>query len=178
MAEAPRSTTATILFTDMVGSTALRARLGEERADQLRRIHDSLLAGRVEANGGRVVKGQGDGIVAAFPAASDGLRAAVEMQQAVEAYNRRPDALAGISVRIGLSTGDVSWDAGDCFGTPVIEAAGLEAAARGGQILCSEFVRLMARGRGGHDFVKQEPLDLDGLASPLAAWEVRGHPVG
>ena len=70
------------MVTDMLASTALRARLGEERADALRRVHDSLLAERVEANGGRVHKGQADGVVAAFPAASDGLRAAVEIQQA------------------------------------------------------------------------------------------------
>jgi class 3 adenylate cyclase len=176
VSEPPRSTTATILVTDMVGSTALRARLGEERADALRRIHDALLAGRVEANGGQVVKGQGDGLVAAFPAASDGLRAAVEIQQAVAAYNRRPDALAAFAIRVGLSVGDVTWEAGDCSGTAVVEAAGFEAAAEGGQILCSDFVRVMARGRGSHDFVRRDPLELDGLAAPVPACEVRWTP--
>jgi len=170
--EPARSTTATVLFTDMVGSTSLRVRLGEERADQLRKIHDDLLTNRIAANGGQVLKGQGDGLVAAFPAASDALRAAVEMQRAVEAHNQRPDALAEIAIRIGLSVGDVSWKAGDCLGTPVVEAARLEAAAAGGQILCSDFVRLMARGRGGHDFVSLGLLDLPGLPAPLAASEV------
>lgn len=150
MAEAP--TTATIIFTDLVGSTALRARLGEERADDLRRIHDEMLTARIEAHGGRVVRPQGDGLMAAFPAASDALTAAVEMQQAIDRYNRSPDALAELSMRVGLSTGDVSWEGGECFGTPVVEAARLEAAAEGGQILCSDFVRMMARGRGGHEF--------------------------
>jgi class 3 adenylate cyclase len=168
-----RSTTATILVTDMVGSTSLRVRLGEERADELRRVHDGLLAARVEANGGRVLKGQGDGLVAAFPAASDGLRAAIEMQQAIAAHNRQPGALAQIAIRIGLSVGDVSWEGGDCLGAPVMEAARLEAAAEGGQILCSDFVRLMARGRGGHDFVTLGPLDLSGLPGRLPACEVR-----
>jgi len=106
-----------VLFTDMVGSTSLRVRLGEERADQLRKIHDDLLTNRIAANGGQVLKGQGDGLVAAFPAASDALRAAVEMQRAVEAHNQRPDALAEIAIRIGLSVGDVSWKAGDCLGS-------------------------------------------------------------
>src|SRR5438105_12842960 len=104
--------TATIVFTDMVGSTALRAQLGEEPADELRRVHDRLLVARIEANRGTVLKGQGDGFMAAFPAASNGLRAAVEMQQAVASYNRRYDALAQISIRIGLSVGDVSWEGG------------------------------------------------------------------
>ena len=160
----------------MVGSTSLRFRLGEERADALRRVHDELLTARIEANGGQVLKGQGDGLVAAFPAASDGLRAAIEIQQAITAHNCRPDALAEIAVRIGLSVGDVSWESGDCLGAPVVEAAHLEAAARSGQILCSEFVRLMARGRGGHEFVGLGPLDLSGLPGPLSACEVRWEP--
>src|SRR5439155_22973296 len=126
-----------VLFADMVGSTSLRVRLGEERADRLRKVHDDLLTEGIEAHGGQVLKGQGDGLVAAFPAASDGLRAAVEMQRAIAAHNQRPDALAELAIRIGLSVGDVSWEAGDCLGTPVLEAARLEAAADGGQILCS-----------------------------------------
>jgi class 3 adenylate cyclase len=176
VSEPPRSTTATILVTDMVASTALRARLGEEQADALRRIHDDLLAARVEANGGRVLKGQGDGVVAAFPAASDGLRAAVEIQQALAAYCQRPDAVAEFAIRIGLSVGDVAWEAGDCSGTAVIEAEGLEGAADGGQILCSDFVRIMARGRGGHDFLPRPSLELEGLPAPVPACEVQWSP--
>ena len=171
-----RSTTATIVVTDMVESTSLRVRLGEEQADELRRIHDGLLTDRVEANAGQVLKCQGDGLVAAFPAASDGLRAAVEMQQAIAAHNRSPEALAEIAIRIGVSVGDVSWEGGDCLGAPVTEAARLEAAAQSGQILCSDFVRLMARGRGGHDLVSLGPLELPGLPGPLSACEVRWTP--
>ena len=66
-----RASTATVVFTDLVGSTALRARLGEERADALQGIHDRILTARVEANGGEVLKRMGDGMVAVFPAASD-----------------------------------------------------------------------------------------------------------
>jgi class 3 adenylate cyclase/tetratricopeptide (TPR) repeat protein len=166
------STTATVVFTDLVGSTALRTRLGEEAADDLRRLHDALLTARVEAHGGRIIKGTGDGLVAAFGSASDALTAAVEIQQAIAAHNRRFDAVAALSVRIGLSTGDVAWERGDCFGAPMVEAARLEAAAEGGQILCSEFVRMMARGRGGHEFRPVGLLDLKGLPEPLAASEV------
>jgi len=100
----------------MVGSTSLRVRLGEEQADELRRIHDDLLTACVEANGGQVLKGQGDGLVAAFSAASDGLRAAIEMQQAIASHNRRPEALAELAIRIGLSVGDVSWEGETAWG--------------------------------------------------------------
>lgn len=116
MAEEVKPTTATIVLTDLVGSTALRARLGEERADELRRSHDALLAKCVEAHGGRVVKGTGDGIVAAFSAAADGSERRRLDAAGHPAYNRRPGALARLSIRIGISTGDVSWEDGDCFG--------------------------------------------------------------
>jgi class 3 adenylate cyclase len=59
-----RVETVSALFTDLVGSTELRARAGEESADQLRRIHDSLVIEAIEANGGRVVKSTGDGAIA------------------------------------------------------------------------------------------------------------------
>jgi class 3 adenylate cyclase len=77
------TSTATVVVTDLVGSTRLRARLGEERADALRRVHDRLLTARVEVHGGRVLKSTGDGVLATFRAASSGLAAAVEIQQAV-----------------------------------------------------------------------------------------------
>jgi class 3 adenylate cyclase len=166
----------TIVFTDMVGSTAVRSRMGEEQADRLRRIHDGLLGARVEANRGRIIRWQGDGLVAVFPAASDALTAAVEMQQAVASYNRRRDALAELAIRVGVSVGEVSWEDDDCFGIPMVEAARLEAAADPAQILCSDYVRVMARGRGGHAFRAIGFLDLKGLPEPVAACEVVWEP--
>ncbi|MFN0026429.1 MAG: ATP-binding protein [Acidimicrobiales bacterium] len=167
--------TATIVFTGLVGSTALRATLGEEVADELRRVHDTLLTEKITSNGGRVVKGGGDGLLAAFDSASAALNASVAMQQAIAVYNRRRDRIAELSIRIGLSAGDVLWEDGDCFGTPVVEAARLEAAAEGGQILCSELVRMMARGRGGHELTPIGALHLKGLPEPLPAYQVRWH---
>ncbi|MGH2688958.1 MAG: adenylate/guanylate cyclase domain-containing protein, partial [Actinomycetota bacterium] len=166
----------TVVFTDMVASTAQRARLGEEQADLLRRIHDGLLNSRIEAHGGRVLRAQGDGLVAVFPAASEALTAAVEMQQAIASYNHRRDAITQMAIRIGLSVGEVSSEKGDCFGLPLAEAARLEAAAEGSQILCSELVRLMARGRGGHRFRPIGFLELKGLPEPLPACEVLWEP--
>lgn len=64
------SQTATILVTDLVGSTELRVALGEERAEALRRIHDQLLTDAVAAHGGEVVKGLGDGVLALFAGAA------------------------------------------------------------------------------------------------------------
>jgi class 3 adenylate cyclase len=141
--------TATIVFTDLVGSTALRSRLGEQAADDLRREHDAALADVVETHRGRVVKGAGDGIMAAFDSASDAVVASVAMQRAVVAMGRR--RRLELAIRVRISAGDVSWENGDCFGLPVVEAARLEASAGPGQILAAELIRVLARGRAQFD---------------------------
>ena len=58
-----RTGTATILFTDLVDSTAQRAALGEETAERVRRVHDHLLVEAVTGQNGTVVKKTGDGSI-------------------------------------------------------------------------------------------------------------------
>ncbi|MCA1842388.1 MAG: AAA family ATPase, partial [Actinobacteria bacterium] len=168
-------TTATVLFTDLVGSTNLRGRLGEDAAEELRRAHDRLLAQAIESNGGRVVKGLGDGIMAAFSGTADGVAAAVGIQQSIGRLNASGQAPAPLAVRIGLSAGDVTFEGDDLHGLPVIEAARLCGAAGGGEILVSEVVRLLGGVVDG-DVVDRGCLDLKGLPKPVAAWEVRWEP--
>ena len=166
--------TATIVFTDLVDSTELRSTLGEHAADDLRREHDAALTAAVTAHRGRVVKGGGDGIMAAFESASDGVAAAVAMQQAVYEVGRRRRLRLGM--RVGVSAGDVSWEAGDGFGLPVVEAARLQEAAAPGQILCAEIVRGLARGRAGLEFGPGTSLSLKGLVEPVTAYEIPWSP--
>ena len=175
-AAASQTGTATILFTDLVDSTGLRVRIGEDAAEALRRVHDRLLADAVARHNGTLVKGLGDGIMATFGAAADAVAAAVAIQQAVDTHNRRmPQRHLGI--RVGMSVGDVVWEKGDCFGTSVIEAARLCEAAQSGQILAAELVRLLTRGRGGYRFGPVGELSLKGLAEPVVACEVSWEPV-
>ena len=77
--------TVVICFTDIVGSTELLTRLGDDRFDDLRRRHFDLLERQVEAHGGEVVKSLGDGLMLAFGSASDAVSAAVAMQRAIDA---------------------------------------------------------------------------------------------
>lgn len=171
-----RVDTATVLFTDLVGSTSQRARIGEEAADRLRNAHDVFVRGAIESNRGTVVKHTGDGVMATFSAAVDAVAAGVAIQQAVDVHNRRGET-DRIVVRIGISVGDVTFEGDDCFGLPVVEAQRLEAAADGGQILCAEIVRHLARGRGGHEFVTHGDLELKGIPGTVPTAEVRWEPL-
>jgi len=164
---------ATIVFTDLVGSTEGRARLGEDAAESLRRVHDRLVATAFESNGGQVVKHLGDGLMAVFSGAAEAVTAAVAAQRSLDRHNRSARDGEQLDVRVGLSAGDVTFENDDLFGTPVIEAARLCAAARGGQILAAEVVRVLAGGRGGHRFSAAGALELKGLvltADPEATY--------
>ncbi len=81
-------TTGAIVFSDMVGSTELRSRLGADLAEELRRHHDRLLADTVAAYHGEVLRWTGDGMKAAFATASDAVGAAIGVQRAVAEYAR------------------------------------------------------------------------------------------
>jgi class 3 adenylate cyclase len=169
-------TMAVVLFTDLVGSTELRGRLGEEAADELRRKHDQLLAQAVEANNGRLVKGLGDGVMATFAGAADAVVAAVAIQQAVDRLNRSGKSPVPLAVRVGLSAGDVAFEDEDVHGTPVIEAARLCGAAGGAEILVSEMVRWLARAGASQVFTSVGNLELKGLADPVPAVRVEWEP--
>jgi class 3 adenylate cyclase/tetratricopeptide (TPR) repeat protein len=169
--------TATILFTDLVGSTELRSQLGDTAAEELRRHHDEALSKAVADHDGRVVKGLGDGIMATFAGAADAVAAAVAVQQAVDRLNRRKEA-APLAVRIGLSAGDVTFEDDDVHGTPVIEASRLCGAAGGGEILAADLVRALAGSATEAGFVVVGPLELKGLAQALPAVRVGWEPAG
>ena len=158
--------TATILFTDVVGSTAVRVDLGDARSDRLFVDHLHQLADVVLRHGGRVVESGGEGVMATFEAASQAVRAAVALQIRVR------QSSSDLAVRVGIAAGDVTWEDEECFGLPVITAARLQAAAEGGQILVSHTVRLLAGDRAGDRYESIGPLELEGLPERIDAYLV------
>jgi adenylate cyclase len=135
--------TVSVVFTDLVGSTALLSRVGEARADELRREHFGLLREAIAEHDGREVKNLGDGLMVVFDAVTAALDATVAMQQAI-AGRRAGEPMA---IRVGVSFGECDLEDGDYFGLPVVEAARLCAKADSGEILATEFVRTLARSR-------------------------------
>ena len=170
---------ASVLFTDLVGSTELMARVGQTAFDVLRRDHFTRLRGAVAQNCGREVKTLGDGVLAVFDSASDAVACAVAMQQVVGLQAH----LAGgpLAIRIGLSLGEVSFEDGDVFGRAVVEAARLVSLARGGQILATQAVSLVAADRPAPSFSEIGLVQLKGLSDVLAfevGWQpLSGSPV-
>jgi class 3 adenylate cyclase len=157
-----------LLFTDLVGSTELIDGLGDDAAEELRRVHFALLRQAVVATGGEEVKNLGDGLMVAFPSAVQAVECAVAMQRAVSEHNRSRVA-PHIRVRIGLHAGEPFREKGDFFGTAVVVAERLCGQAKGGQILASELVVGLVGSRGGFRFRPAGRLSLKGLAQPLGA---------
>jgi class 3 adenylate cyclase/WD40 repeat protein len=172
----PKRSTVTILFCDIVGSTALLNQIGEDANDELRRDVFSVLRGPIAALGGQEVKTQGDGMMVAFEGrATDAVACAVAWQQAIDALARRDPSLR-LAIRVGVSTGEATAEENDWFGTPVVEAARLCDAAGTSQILVSEAVRLVAD-EAGVEFVPAGRIELKGFPEPRAAYAVPWTPV-
>ena len=172
--EAEGSATTTFLFTDLVGSTELIGRLGDDGAHAMRRVHFALLRRAVASQAGQEVKNLGDGLMIAFASSLDAVACAVAMQRAVRRHNEaRPSA--HLSVRIGVHVGEPVRDEADFFGAVVVVAKRLCDHAAGGQILTSQLVRALVGSRGGHVFRPAGDLAVKGLAEPvptaLVLWE-------
>jgi DNA-binding NarL/FixJ family response regulator/class 3 adenylate cyclase len=128
----------TIMFTDVVGSTTLYDRYGDDEADAQRGRHFAVLREVVAAHEGREVKSTGDGLMVTFSSAVAAVRCAVELQRATTGA---PD---GLDVRIGIDAGEPLSEGGDLYGTPVIVASRLCDAAGPGEVLATQVVRQIA----------------------------------
>jgi class 3 adenylate cyclase/tetratricopeptide (TPR) repeat protein len=163
-----RAATTTILFTDLVDSSDLLQRAGDEDAQRIFQAHHKLLRDAVAAHGGHEVKWLGDGLMVAFPSAADAVRCAIAMQRAAQ----RPVAGERLQIRAGLNVGETLRDETDYFGTPVVVARRLCDLAEGGQILCSSLVAGLLHGRQAFRFDDRGVLDLKGISEPVPACEV------
>ena len=152
--------TVTIVFTDIVDSTVLTARLGDHAWLEVLRRHNAVIEEATAAHGGTVVETQGDGSMLAFSSA----RRAVACAQVDPARDRhgirgRPPP---IRVRIGVHTGDALHEADHFFGTTVHYAARVASQALGGEVLVSNLVRDLVAGPD-IDFLESREVELKGL---------------
>jgi len=137
----------TIVFADLVGSTALHERLDSEAARLFMERYYAAMRGAVEAHGGTVAKLMGDGVMAVFGAprvaeddAIRAVRAAAAMQDAFLTLAQQQSALVGaIGLRVGVNTGEIVADEqSELIGDPVNVAARLQQEAGDGNVVIGE----------------------------------------
>jgi class 3 adenylate cyclase/pimeloyl-ACP methyl ester carboxylesterase len=169
-ADALAAGTAIILFTDIVNSTALTERLGDERFRSVARTLDERLRAAIQDAQGRPVEGKllGDGVLATFPSAREAIQAArrcLDLSSEVE-----------LPLHIGLHAGDVIREDGNVFGGAVNIAARICDLCAPGEILVSDIVRGLARTSAGVEFEDRGEHALKGVADPQRVFAVRAGP--
>lgn len=166
-----RTATVTILFTDLVASTQMLDRLGDDSATEVHRAHFRILREAIAGSGGEEIKSLGDGLMVVFLSALDAVGCAVAMQRAVSSHNDEDDETSCM-VRVGIHAGEPIREGGDYFGTPVVVAKRLCDLARGGQILVSALVAGLVDPRRQFALRDLGPLALRGIDNPIDAREV------
>ena len=167
-----------VVFSDIVGSTALRNRLGELDFTPLREAHDAVAGDLVGACGGQVVRWQGDGLVAAFSSAGQALEYASKLQPSVDQLEGR----VGFDLRVGIGLGDVlNETTGQLDGPAFVDAARLCDAAqpRSGAVHRPGQPRVTLVRRGGFRAARRHDVEGPGrsrgtrVPAPRARWDFR-----
>ena len=160
----------TILFTDIVDSTALTQLMGDEAAMDLLDLHYTLVRNALADLDGREVKHTGDGIMASFVSAAAAVKCAAQIQRELSKHEQEQPKRA-IRVRIGAAAGEPVEHHDDLFGATVQLAARLCAHASPEQILVSNAIAELCLGKG-FSFQDVGEVILKGFDRPVRAHAV------
>jgi eukaryotic-like serine/threonine-protein kinase len=155
--------TLTILFSDVVESTALFEELGDLRAKAILDEHNAIVRHHVAIQRGVEIKSTGDGFMVVFSSARRALLCAIGIQRSLAANAERESAPA-VRVRIGLHVGEPVNVSTDLSGKAVIVAARIASTAGGGEILVSSTVRELTESAGDLRFREAGEVELKGLS--------------
>lgn len=132
---------ATVVFADLVGSTGIFERLGDETAGRFVTQLTTALSKTFEQYNGRVVKLLGDGLFVVFPVEHEAIEACLAIQMRMQERPVYPGGTLGaVQMQMGVETGEVVEIAGDCYGDAVNSAARLADLAGAAQILTTQRV--------------------------------------
>jgi class 3 adenylate cyclase len=159
----PDRVLATVLVTDIVGSTRLAASLGDRRWRDLLAEHDEVVRTCVDRHQGRVVRTEGDGVWSTF----DGPARAINAARAIVS-NLQP---LGIDVRTGLHTGEVEVVGDGVAGVAVDIGERVAGAAGSGEVLVSSTVKDLVVG-SGLSFEPRGEQELEGVPGRWRLWAV------
>ena len=155
---------ATVLFTDIAGSTTRAAELGDGRWRELLERHDRLVREQVELQRGRFVKSLGDGALAVFDGPSRAIDSATAIRDGVREL--------GLDIRAGLHTGECELLPGDDVGGLAVHiGARISALADAGEVLVSSTVRDLIVG-SGRELTDRGEHELKGVPGPWRVYAV------
>ena len=160
---------AAIMFTDIVGYTAIMGK-DEQKAFGMLKRNRQIQRPLIEHHHGKFLKEMGDGILASFHTVSDAVYCALEIQN-------KSKKEASYLLRIGIHLGEVVFEKGDVFGDGVNIASRLQSHASEGEILVSESVYRNISNKKGLEveFVKEEMLK--NVDTPIKIYSVKGSNV-
>ena len=156
---------ATLVFTDIVGSTAIAERVGDAAWRELLGRHNGDVRDVLDRFRGREVTTTGDGFLAVFDSPGRAIRAAIAIRGGARTI--------GLEIRAGIHTGEVELVGADVRGLAVHEAARIAAGAGPGQVLVSATTRQLAT-VPEHTFEELGERELKGLSGPRLLFAVEG----
>ncbi len=168
---------AAILAADVAGYSRLVGLDEEGTLGQFKNYRANLIDPKIADHRGRIVRTNGDGMLAEFVSAVDAVRCAVDIQLAMASANFTIAATKRVELRIGIHVGDIISDDGDIFGDGVNIAARLEALADPGGISVSARVQEDAEGRIDVVFKDAGEQQLKNIARPVRVYNIHiGRP--
>ena len=129
---------ATVLITDMIGSTDMAAKIGDRRWREILDAHDEVVRQRLAAHRGRLHRATGDGILATFDGPGRAIRCAFEIRDMLRQ--------TGVEIRTGIHTGEIEFRGNEIGGIAVHIAARLMSEAGPGEVIASETVKVLVTG--------------------------------
>lgn len=160
----------TILFTDIVESTSLTQKIGDEAAMEVVELHDAIVRDALKDLGGREVKHLGDGIMASFVSAAAAVKCAARVQNEI-AKRAQEKTDQPVRIRVGIAAGEPVERHDDLFGVTVQLASRLCSHAAADQIVVSNVVAELCAGKA-LPFEDLGEVTLKGFENPVRAHAV------
>ena len=167
---------AAILVADVVGYSRLIEADEEGTRTRIRSLHAEVIDPRIEADGGRIVKTSGDGILVEFGSVVDAVRNALAIQEAMSGRDSNLPEDSRIRFRVGINVGDVIVEGDDIHGEGVNVAARLEGLCEPGEVYVSTAVHDQVEGKLAVTFENLGEQTLKNISKPTRVYRVSISP--
>ncbi len=164
---------AVILAADVVGYSRMMSADETWTHRTWQEILATIITAKLGTAGGRIFKTIGDGVLAEFSSAINAVQYAIDVQQALLAFNRGVSPERVFQLRIGINLGDVIIEGDDLLGDGVNVAARLEGAAEPGAIAIADTVHRMVQGKISADCEDRGEIALKNIAEPVRIYQIK-----